>query len=260
MPRMRTGHHLRCVLMLLASAGVWSSVAPLSAYKAGKDKATPRSANLPAAVWHDPGPVASLNLLYGAGGKGHAPNPKGTFTFLKEDLGASNPKFDVRDAQGVEWKVKLGEESQSEVAAARFLWAAGYFVDEDYYVPELTVTGAPKLHRGEELIAADGTIRGARLERKLSTVEKRGTWDWFDNPFANTRTMNGLRIMMALVNNWDLKDVNNQIYEVGAQRRYVVTDLGATFGNTGNTFTRSKSAPPGVCGLEVYRQDVRRLG
>jgi len=52
-------------------------------------------------IWRDPGPMASLNLLYGAGGKGHAPNPRGTFSFLREDPQATSPKFEVVDAQGV---------------------------------------------------------------------------------------------------------------------------------------------------------------
>src|SRR5204862_1303727 len=55
--------------------------------------------------------------------------------------------------------------------------------------------------------------------------------------------MNGLRVMMSLLNNWDLKEVNNTIYEVNGERHYVVTDAGATFGNTGNALTRSKSDP-----------------
>jgi hypothetical protein len=229
------------LFILFATAASWSCAASLSAHKT--DQQTRGDTSLRAVIWRDPGRVASLNLLYGSGGRQHAPDPKGRFTFLKEDALATSPKFDVVDRQGVEWKVKLGEEPQSETAAARFLWAAGYFVDEDYYLPQFTVTGAPKLHRGEEFISPEGTIRGARLERKLKDTEKRGSWDWFENPFANTRELNGLRIMMALLNNWDLKDVNNSIYETGGQRRYVVTDLGASFGNTGNTLTRSKSAP-----------------
>jgi hypothetical protein len=187
--------------------------------------------------------MAALNLLYGAGGKGHAPDPKGKFTFIKEDSLATSPKFDIADQRGVQWKVKLGDEPQSETAASRLLWAAGYFVDEDYYLAGLTVAGVPKLHRGAEFVSRGGTIRGARLERKLNDVEKLGTWDWFDNPFIDKRELNGLRVMMALLNNWDLKEVNNSIYEMGGERRYVVTDLGASFGNTGNSLTRSKSAP-----------------
>jgi hypothetical protein len=47
--------------------------------------------------------------------------------------------------------------------------------------------------------------------------------------------------MMALVNNWDLKDVNNRASETAGGVRYEITDLGATFGRTGNIITRSKS-------------------
>jgi hypothetical protein len=242
-PRTTTGRHSIALLMLLACAASLSCAASVSAHKAEKNKQTRSAHNLRAMIWHDPGRVPSLNLLYGAGGKGHAPDPKGRFTFVKEDLQATSPKFDVKDQQGVEWKVKLGEEPRSETAAARFLWAAGYFVDEDYYLPAFRVTGMPTLRRGQEFVSADGTIRGARLERKLKDVEKHGTWDWFENPFTDRRELNGLRIMMAFLNNWDLKDVNNSIYETGGQRRYVVTDLGASFGNTGNPMTRSKSAP-----------------
>jgi hypothetical protein len=47
--------------------------------------------------------------------------------------------------------------------------------------------------------------------------------------------------MMAFVNNWDLKTKNNSVEEADGQRRCVVTDVGATFGKTGNTLVRSKS-------------------
>jgi hypothetical protein len=37
--------------------------------------------------------------------------------FAGEDDTATSPKFDVTDAWGVVWKVKLGDESQAETAA-----------------------------------------------------------------------------------------------------------------------------------------------
>jgi hypothetical protein len=49
--------------------------------------------------------------------------------------------------------------------------------------------------------------------------------------------------MMALMNSWDLKAVNNSIYEVDGERHYAVTDVGASFGKTGNAMTRSKGMP-----------------
>ena len=193
-------------------------------------------------LWRDRGDVAALNLLYGAGGKEH--QPAGKFTFVQEDKQGSSPKFEVVDEQGVTWKVKLGEETKSETAASRLVWAAGYFTDEDYYLPELRVEKMVKLARGKELVSEDGVIHGARLERKVPGQKKAGNWSWFKNPFVGTKEMNGLRVMMALINNWDLKEVNNAIYEQkGGGSRYVVSDLGATFGETGNTIIRSKSNP-----------------
>ena len=209
-----------------------------TAQKKGQDRDS--TASLPNVIWRDPGNMASLNLFYGAGGRAHAPNPKGTFTFVKEDTQATSPKFDVRDEHGVQWRVKLGEEPESETAASRLLWAAGYFVDEDYYLAEFKVTGMPQLQRGAQFVLADGTVRRARLERGVRE-RKDGGWDWFDNPFVGGRQLNGLRVMMSLLNDWDLSQENNSIDEIGGERRYVVADLGATFGNTGNSLTRSKS-------------------
>jgi hypothetical protein len=193
-------------------------------------------------LWTDRGDVRMLDLSGGAGGKEH--QPAGKFTFVKEDMDGSSPKFIVRDEQGVRWKAKLGQEVKSETAATRLVWAAGYFTDEDYYLPELQVENMAKLKRGSEFVSADGTVRGVRMERYLKGEKKEKNWSWFKNPFTGTKELNGLRVMMALINNWDLKEVNNSVYQVKGERpRYVVADLGATFGETGNALTRSKSNP-----------------
>jgi hypothetical protein len=47
--------------------------------------------------------------------------------------------------------------------------------------------------------------------------------------------------MMALINNWDLKDENNSIHAYEGKRIYLVTDLGASFGTTGRSVTRAES-------------------
>ena len=217
--------------------------ATLTAQKNNKSKNLEDTTNLPGTIWQDLGDLSSLNLIYGAGGQSHAPDANGKFTFFKEDDAGTSPKFEITDDQGIRWKVKLGQEPQSETAATHLLWAAGYFVDEDYYLSEFKVTNMPKLKRGEQFVSADGTVHKARLERKMKEIKNLGTWSWFDNPFQGKRELNGLRVMMALINNWDLKSVNNAIYAIGDERRYVICDLGASFGNTGNTFSRSKSSP-----------------
>ena len=169
------------------------------------------------------------------------------------------PNLTSTDENGVEWKVKLGEEPQAETAATRLLWAAGYFVDEDYYLADLKVEGLPKLSRGQSWVSADGTVQRARLERKVKNIEKLGTWDWFHNQCGPTKEMNGLRVMMAFVNNWDLKAVNNTLEEVDGQRRCVVTDMGATFGKTGETLYPVQECGEGLRSLEIHLQGHPRV-
>src|SRR5207248_2548778 len=113
----------------------------------------------PGILWRNPSDLASRDLFYGPGGRTHA--PRGVFTFVKEDLGGTNPKFTVSDADGVKWKIKLGEEAQPETVATRFVWAVGYFADEDYYLSEVHVREMPpRLKRGRKWVDADGTVHG----------------------------------------------------------------------------------------------------
>jgi hypothetical protein len=188
-------------------------------------------------LWQAPENIGARNLFYGVGSKLRA--PVAPFKFIKEDSSGTNPKFELRDARGVRWKVKLGEEVQSETAATRLLWAAGYFVDETYYVPKMRIAGLPELKRGREYVSNKNTVRGARLERAV-TVPKVDGWKWFDNPFVGTRQLDGLRILLVLMNSWDLKESNNRIEIRGRQARYMVSDLGATFGKSGSNWSRSK--------------------
>jgi hypothetical protein len=191
------------------------------------------------ALWRDPTDIASRNLLYGSGGEGRQPH--GPFTFIEEDMEGTNPKFDVHDQDGAKWKVKLGAEARPEVAASRLLWAAGFFTNEYYFVEELHVQGLPPhLHRGQNLVASDGTLHNVRLKRSAKGEEKVGMWQWASNPFVGTREFNGLRALMALINNWDLKDSNNAVYDekhnegaADPEQIYLVSDLGASFGTTG---------------------------
>ena len=190
------------------------------------------------ALWRHPSDIQTRNLFFGPGGR--ALRPAGPFRFIREDLDGSSPKFVVEDAKGTNWKVKLGDEAKPENAATRLLWAVGYFTDIDYYFSQLRVAGLPKLSRGGKYVRGN-LVKEARLEWTNKSIKKIDDWSWFNNPFVGSREFNGLRVMMALMNNWDLKQSNNAIYDVRGQgRRYVVSDLGATFGKTAGDWTRSK--------------------
>jgi hypothetical protein len=190
------------------------------------------------ALWSDRGDAAALDLVNGPGGKEHQPGA--SFKFISETKGGTSPKFEVEDENGVRWKVKLGHEAKSETAATRLVWAAGYNVDEDYYRPQIQVQGMKPLSRGKEYVSDGGIVREARLERQ-DGGKKLSYWSWYKNPFVGTQEFNGLRVMMALINNWDLKENNNDVYNVsGGEGRHVVSDLGASLGRTGNSFARSR--------------------
>ena len=187
-----------------------------------------------ALIWSDPGDIAAKNLLWGSGGEKDQPHQP--VVFDKEDTKGTNPKFDVTDQDGEKWKVKMGVEARPETVVNRLLWAVGYFTEEDYFVPQLQVKNLPpQLKRGQEFVKPGGIVPNVRLKRHPKRAEKDGEWHWRHNQLYGTREFNGLRVMMALVNNWDLKDENNAIYndkETGNQL-YMVTDLGASFGTTG---------------------------
>jgi hypothetical protein len=192
----------------------------------------------PAVLWREPVDIASRNLFYGPGGEAHAPHSEAKFE--KEDMNGTSPKFDIVDEDGVKWRVKMGDEARPETVASRLVWAVGYFANEDYFLPMLHVQNMQHLRRGANLVSPDGTVHNVRLKRHLKGEKKIGNWSWAANPFKATREWNGLRVLMAVMNNWDLKDINNAVYQVAGdspEQLYMVSDLGASFGTAGLSWT-----------------------
>jgi hypothetical protein len=206
----------------------------------------PGDAAAPAVLWRDPGPIGARDLFWGAGSAANA--PQGPFTFLEEDLEGHNPKVSVRDARDREWDVKFGAEIHSEVAANRIVWALGYFVEQQYFVPSGTIRGAKGLARAAAHIAADGRFRGARFRfRDPAMPRTEEEWTLQRNPFLGTKEMSGLHVLMTMLNNWDIQGPrNNRVLRAraprgGAERRFLVSDLGATFGRMGGGVVSNKS-------------------
>ena len=168
------------------------------------------------AVMWTPTNVASQNLYTGAGGTAMKPDLR-RVRFIKKETGGNNLKYRIRDARGRVWVAKIADESQAEVAANRLLYGIGYRTEIDYLAPRLTIPGR-------------GTHRNVRLEARPAGVNRDGNWKWDENPFVDTREFKGLRVMMALINNWDLKDTNNAILRTASGTHYIVSDLGSSFG------------------------------
>ena len=218
--------------------------------EAKKERRAEAANALPAVLWRDPGDIASLDLLNGAGGAKDAPDPHADYVFIDEDMSGTSPKFHVKDTNGVKWLVKLGVEAKPETAATRLVWAMGYFTDEDYFLPQIHVQGLPKLRR--KMFGASpktGIVPNVRLKRQGEDQKKVENWEWFDNPFVGTRELNGLRVLMGLIDDWDLKTENNKVYVADQERHYVVSDLGATFGKTGFAPSHVPLLPHGTKGV-----------
>jgi hypothetical protein len=184
-------------------------------------------------MWHAPDDIESRNLLLGAGGENMKPDlTRVTFVAVKE--GGWSTKYRVLDGKGNEWVAKLSKEAQPETAANRLMWALGYETEIAYLVPELQIQGK-------------GTFKNVKLEARPKEVKRTDYWLWTNNPFIGKPEFQGLKIMMVLINNWDMKDDNNAILATkgltDSDRRYIISDLGATFGKTGGVFSRSRNNP-----------------
>jgi hypothetical protein len=160
--------------------------------------------------------VEKRDLYNGPGGTSMKPNLR-RVRFIKKETGGNNLKYRIRDARGRVWVAKIADESQAEVAANRLLYGIGYMTEIDYLVPRLTIPGK-------------GRYTNVRLEARPAGIDRDGDWKWDENPFVGTREFKGLRVMMALINNWDLKDSNNAILRTRGEIRYIVSDLGSSFG------------------------------
>jgi hypothetical protein len=213
--------------------------------KTKKKKTLPKGTPV---MWRDPGDISSRDLFLGPGGTAMRPDLR-KITFIKEEKGGWSKKYRVRDASGREWVAKLGKEAQSETSAVRLLWGMGYLTEVNYLVPRVTIPGK-------------GTFQNVRFEARPEEWDRVEEWKWKQNPFVGKAEYQGLKVMMALINNWDLKDSNNQIVYVknsGPQLQYIISDLGATFGHASTTplfwrFTRSRNDPTKYARSEFFEK------
>jgi hypothetical protein len=197
-------------------------------------------------LWRDPGDISTLNLLTGKGGDELKPDIS-KITYVRDEQTGYSVKYHVKDGAGRSWVVKVGNEARPETAAVRLVSALGYVSEINNLVPCVKIPGAAKPRKDVPRCQGDG-FADARFEARPEDVKRLGIWNWKSNPFVGTKEFKGLVILMALLNNWDLKDENNQILSVkGAdgqnELRYVISDLGATFGKTGGALTHSRNEP-----------------
>jgi len=192
-------------------------------------------------MWSEPKDIQHRNLFYGIGGKENAPDPSITYKFVRRISAGVQPKVVVEDNKGGRWILKTGPEARPETTATRIVWAAGYYVDQDYFLKTARITG------GKDSIEQD-----VRFERLNSADTDLGNWSWTSNPFVGTRELDGLKVVVALLRDVDLKKKNNQIRRItlpdgSTKNVYYISDLGTTLGKTGTFLNKVfflRNAPP----------------
>jgi hypothetical protein len=201
-------------------AGLVVMFLAFSAADAQKKKKTVKPPLTGKAVMWEKVDIRDRDLFAGPGGERMAPDLS-KIEFVKEEKAGHNKKFRIKDGSGMTWVAKLGREAQPETAAVRMLWGLGYKTEINYLVPTIT-------------IPTKGTFKNVRLEARPDNIERLEEWKWRSNPFVGTRELQGLKMMMVFMTNWDVLDLQNQILDVGAENHYIVSDLGSTFGRLGN--------------------------
>ena len=200
-----------------------------------KDKNEKKAPTGTPVFWRAPEDIEQRNLLLGAGGEAMKPDIS-RLTFIEQKTGGFSTKYRVRDAKGNEWIAKIGKEAQSDTAANRLLWALGYETEVAYLVPKARIEGK-------------GEFENVRLEARPADIKRSGNWMWENNPFMSTPEFKGLKILMVMLNNWDMKDDNNEILAMRGdttgegELRYIISDLGASFGKTGGFLSRNRNNP-----------------
>jgi len=207
------------------------------------DKPTPQGEPV---LWREPTDITSRNLYDGPGGASMKPDLS-RVTFIRDQAhGGYSITYRVRDGSGNVWVAKLKEEAQPETAAVRLVWAVGYLTEINYLVPCVKIEGAPdkKVKHCE-----GGGFANVKFEARPKDVKRLTNWQWSNNRFNGTKELQGMIVLMSLMNNWDLKDENNKILFVpkgqsgGPELQYIQSDLGATFGKTGGFISRSRNKP-----------------
>ena len=178
-------------------------------------------------LWVEPEP--SRNLMYGVGGRELAPDPNERYKVKEIKLRGFSEGYTLVDSKDREWSAKYPPEAFAEIASSRILWAVGYHQPPIYVLREWQADGA----------RAPNPQLPARFRQKTPDfhgLEAGGTWSFRDNPFVGTKQLAGLLVLQALIANPDTKTSNNTIYTLkspaeGAQRWYVVRDLGYSLGS-----------------------------
>lgn len=201
-------------------------------------------------LWRDPGNIAPLDFSGAAGAPVSKPKPP--LTFLREDSSGTQLKMFVNDANSATWDVKFGYEVHAESFCWRVVRACGYFAEPSFFIPAGKLESFQPVKRKDPTLHQDGSFNNARFQYRDPDLKFLDDKNWrFDGPpYAATKELSGLKILIMLFSNWDNKDAragaggpNTAIFELkkvyGTRFIYAFTDWGAGLGSDAGPSERS---------------------
>jgi hypothetical protein len=198
-------------------------------------------------IWRDPGNVRPRSHYCQVGLRRQS-----AITFVAESTEGTNPKIEVKDVSCVVGR-QVGRKRSAPKSSPR-AWCGRGTTWSRATVARGHLAGVRNLDRAKKYVGSDGNFSDARFEKKFKGVQKLSdeqSWAYDENPFVGTRELNGLKIMIMLLSNWDSKDrhqasksSNTKIFIVPSravtERLYGVTDWGGTMGKWGGVLRRGK--------------------
>ncbi len=205
-------------------------------------------------LWQEPADLLQRDLYHGPGGAQLTPPDDQPFQFVAHKTTGVNPGYDVTDATGRAWSVKLGVEAQSEVTASRILWAIGFHQPASYYVERWTLEGTDA-----------GVKSDSRFRTDTAPYKPAEEWSWNKNPFVDTQAFRGLIVAQMILNSWDLKTANNRVYEAtdpsaSPLRLFMVRDVGSSLGHSKQGRFFAMMQTPGSQGSKNDLEGFERQG
>ncbi|HUB80487.1 MAG TPA: hypothetical protein VMB03_16900 [Bryobacteraceae bacterium] len=218
----------------------------------GADRSLPRQAP-PKVLWQKPPAASDQDWTCTFAGCDKAPVPP--FRFIKADKGGTTAKVTIKDGKGRTYSVKFGGKVITECFGSRFLPAAGYTVEPSYLVGPGKIEGIPRLHLVTDFVKRDGRFERARFQLRDSrelTFLPNHAWSLADNPFRGSSQLAGLRVVLMLLSNWDIKDArdgqmasNTGVFRSPDPSRpellYSFFDWGSTLGRWGGLMGRTRA-------------------
>ena len=112
--------------------------------------------------------------------------------------------------------MKFGSEVHADTFAPRLLSALGYAAEPSFFIRNGSIVRREQSETRTTLYFEKyGLFQNARFKLREPHAGSGGvdpkSWSWIDNLFVDSHELNGLKIVIMLLSNWDTKDARDRL-------------------------------------------------